>query len=802
MPTTTTTTPKTSKTTNDTGKVGSAAPKAKSQPKDKTTTKPTTKAAKSGPKASKTRTTADKQVIKEGRKFHKDKVQELYNLAKAQAHEEVGREGDPSEATSVQTEDALKVPSDPKKRKEQLDGLVLEYRKEFIRQDEEAVTGKTNDKPAQVDLTKGSGDGSDGSDGDNSVKARKTPKPRLRKKQPKKKSSGDGGGGDDGNGDGNLSDSDNEGFEGVTTIQTGTKRTPWELALERCGFNTASINLICDKAFHDADQAILTHDLSLFHMTVKDLKATKQPKAVNDKDLTDEQRAEAMYRFPSHAITKLGGLLVWVHAMDACGLGFDVDHWNGRDYIMLSIAHYNKLVSYGHEDRTAYTEKPAKLTNIRAWKGFKQSFIEYLSQLRSVGFSGAPMDYTIRDHERPSPYMINQTRLDWDNYLRNCHLLRTNEPLVSDIIKQDLSRVWYLLSSLTLGTQYHHFVDHHRKTKDGRAAFKALKQQAEGEQQMDILVEEARHKVRSSHWDGSSKNFSLAEYVKNHSESHQTLADQGQPMYDTEKVGRFLDGIKNEKLRIHKTLVETDDKMRDNFMLAQAYITSAALKLKLEARKEQRRIAAAKRRDDKNKNGGGKGNDGGKKNDNKPKSKSDKDKGKETELRLNDDGSIYTGSYSRSQWRGLGKEKQQKVIAERKRKERTVGTVSSLVDSDSEAEFEASPKKKGKTVTFTDDVLTQLSGDKEARERLIRMLQQGPGDGPAKVTPTKETQYVVGDKTVGKSDVAALEGAKPKEKPKGAGTLFGKAAHTSKTKSSEDKIPKKKGDKTKGSSDS
>ena len=119
-------------------------------------------------------------------------------------------------------------------------------------------------------------------------------------------------------------------------------------------------------------------------------------------------------------------------------------------------------------------KEPPKLALMTAWPTWLELFTTYLSQHRSV-VAGTPLTYIIRGNDEVAPDDL--ARDDWDSV--DDDLVATSV-LEGDTFSRDNKRVFDILKPFVMEGQGWPFVQAFNKKRDGRAAFKALKSQAEG----------------------------------------------------------------------------------------------------------------------------------------------------------------------------------------------------------------------------------------------------------------------------------------------------------------------------------
>jgi len=210
------------------------------------------------------------------------------------------------------------------------------------------------------------------------------------------------------------------------------------------------------------------------------------------------------------------------------------------------------------------TKDPPKLTSMTGWPTWVELFTTYLSQHRSV-VAGTPLVYIIRDNDDVTPEDL--ARNDWDSI--DDDLVATSI-LEGETFIRDNKRVFDILKPFVMEGPGWPFVQPLNRKRDGRAAFKALKSQAEGRSAIATRKAKAYAMVATALFTGKGK-FSFDQYVGKHQQAHNELLFLEEPVAETKKVTDFLAGIRDPKL---ETAIQTcmgDEQKLTDFELCQQY---------------------------------------------------------------------------------------------------------------------------------------------------------------------------------------------------------------------------------------
>lgn len=209
-------------------------------------------------------------------------------------------------------------------------------------------------------------------------------------------------------------------------------------------------------------------------------------------------------------------------------------------------------------------KEPPKLASMAAWPTWVELFTTYLAQHRSA-VAGTPLTYAIRDTDEVAP--ADLARDDWDSV--DDDLVATSV-LAGETFARDSKRVFDILKPLVMEGPGWPFVQPFNRKRDGRAAFKALKSQAEGRSAVATRKAKAYAMLATALFTGKGK-FSFDQYVGRHQQAHNELLFLEEPVAETKKVTDFLAGIRDAKL---ETAIQTcmgDEQKLTNFELCQQY---------------------------------------------------------------------------------------------------------------------------------------------------------------------------------------------------------------------------------------
>ena len=268
--------------------------------------------------------------------------------------------------------------------------------------------------------------------------------------------------------------------------------------------------------------------------------------------------------FPYLAVRKFKALRSWA---DYCLLRGDVP--NPAQFDDRTMTRFLNRLSELEEVAQAKKDgndakEPPKLASMTAWPTWVELFITSLAQHRSA-VAGTPLTYVIRDKDDVAPDDL--ARDDWDSV--DDDLVATSV-LEGETFSRDCKRVFDILKPLVMEGPGWPFVQPFNRKRDGRAAFKALKAQAEGRSAIATRKAKAYAMLTTAIFTGKGK-FSFDQYVGRHQQAHNELLFMEEPVAETKKVTDFLAGIRDPKL---ETAIQTcmgDEQKLTNFELCQQY---------------------------------------------------------------------------------------------------------------------------------------------------------------------------------------------------------------------------------------
>ena len=207
----------------------------------------------------------------------------------------------------------------------------------------------------------------------------------------------------------------------------------------------------------------------------------------------------------------------------------------------------------------------AKFKDFAAWE---ELFLTYLRQFRSVS-CGTPLTYVVRADDVPTAATLATAYLTIDDELIETAVHTTPSFTI------DNGTVYDLLKPLIVNGEGWSFIQPHNADRNGRGAFLALKQQAEGPAAKTARLAAAYGNIAKARFNGQSARHTFDMYVHTHQTAHNELIALGEHPSEVKKVTDFLNGISMPYLEIAKGVIFGDNEKLTSFEVCQQYIKTA-----------------------------------------------------------------------------------------------------------------------------------------------------------------------------------------------------------------------------------
>ena len=245
------------------------------------------------------------------------------------------------------------------------------------------------------------------------------------------------------------------------------------------------------------------------------------------------------------------------------------------------------------------------------WDDMKVTITEALKLLHTSDYV-SNLTYLLRDPMENKPAGENIDIIadpyngEWDEMLRDSvaiHYVSRDPPIRCEIpdtavdyvaqrarCQQDSARLYAILVTMTKGQSTADLTKRFKKKRDGIGCYHRLKVAAEGSSASTTKINKAHRIIATTTYSGKSPRFTFANYVERLEGAFSTLADEGDPVSEQQKVFHLLTQISDPKLTIAKGVVQGDPAKMKNFLLAHEFL-GTYLANQLHASSDTRNVA-------------------------------------------------------------------------------------------------------------------------------------------------------------------------------------------------------------------
>ena len=217
-----------------------------------------------------------------------------------------------------------------------------------------------------------------------------------------------------------------------------------------------------------------------------------------------------------------------------------------------------------HKDMT-----PPELTFVN-WTRTIDVIEDYLRNC--LGKTKIPLAYIIRDQERPEDPNLdppgNYSSFTEELIARAPHYVGATDEHTQEY-KEDNVIVYNKLAALLREKDCWTYMRSAMRTRDGRKAFKNLKDHYLGKNNVDHLASQAERKLQHTSYTNEGRRWNFEKYVRVHVEQHQILTELKDHGYsgidERSKVRYLLEGINTTALDTVKTQILSSADLRNDF---------------------------------------------------------------------------------------------------------------------------------------------------------------------------------------------------------------------------------------------
>ena len=351
-------------------------------------------------------------------------------------------------------------------------------------------------------------------------------------------------------------------------------------ALQRCGFNAATVNYLIGQGFVSPSDLRLASEKDLDTMAAS--VARNPPRGAGGNNVS----------MPFIALKNLKGFRFW--ADERKRTGFDVAPQ--LFFLELVPVFTAKCQEYKEQKEAAKDEdasKPDSLKKLVNWALWNESFQNYLRQILSA--AKIPLIYLTRDEREagvvldpadygsPTEYLIDATVFEGRHY------------------ELDNPRFYRELKSFVVNGEGWSYIKKFERSQDGRKAYLALKTQCEGTASKITRKNKAYASVSNAQYTGARKQYKFQDYINIHQTAHNEIldCDATEAVPESKKVSDFLKGITDPKLESAVSVVLGDPKMLNDFQMCQQYLSTTVENRATLEKSKERNISGVKSGGDK-----------------------------------------------------------------------------------------------------------------------------------------------------------------------------------------------------------
>ena len=248
---------------------------------------------------------------------------------------------------------------------------------------------------------------------------------------------------------------------------------------------------------------------------------------------------------------KVKALVYWCKDQLRQGLDLDAHRFTAAEL----AATIDRMGVEAGEDESK-PELPTKF-DTHKWVSWVKKVENYLWQTK--GRNNTPLYYVIRKPrtEVAAPFASAEE----ERMYQTAH--------AGPAYMRDRQKVFEILTQLLSGTPAWTWISSHETTKNGKAAFEALRKHYDGPGQVEKRLAHAYNILNNTHY-RSERQYNFESYVTKLSEAFEILKDNDVPKAEREKVDCLLNGMQSENQIIitAKTNVRMNLAMRTSFQVA------------------------------------------------------------------------------------------------------------------------------------------------------------------------------------------------------------------------------------------
>ena len=299
-------------------------------------------------------------------------------------------------------------------------------------------------------------------------------------------------------------------------------------ALVRCGLTQASADIVIAEGFSDIDTfSTISHSIlddMLGNLRKGDQRAHEGVMAAAV--AAGNPAPNYVPIFPFFAQINMHGMLMWCQQKRRMNQTINAAEFN--DAVRAS---WTAQYSAGKEEPLQdLVSKPSKFKSTTIWHEWNDKLVLYLDSLTAFNCR-APLSYVIRAD--PNPPAAN---FEFASDIERAVL---TTPHAGEQYTKDKANVYNILREATMGEASDSVVFAFQRSRDGRAAYIALKTQSEGGADVSITISECYKIIDELKYRGELPSFGVRDLHSRMRKAFTRLTEQGVDLPEKDKVRRL-----------------------------------------------------------------------------------------------------------------------------------------------------------------------------------------------------------------------------------------------------------------------
>jgi len=212
---------------------------------------------------------------------------------------------------------------------------------------------------------------------------------------------------------------------------------------------------------------------------------------------------------------------------------------------------------------------PEKFTQKMPFRVYEEVMDTYLNT--QIGCSGIPLNYIIRKEDEANE------DIEYDN---DAEMAVAIAPLEGQAFKVDNCRVYAIIKSLIIeGPAWSFITPTVDRTKNGRRAWKLLRDHYGNETFMNREIEEADNAIERLHHKKEYINFMFEDFITQLTKHYNTLEHHGEFTSEETKVRNLLKKVTDPTLEAAKQTIKVNERYKSDFFAAANFLASSVTPL-------------------------------------------------------------------------------------------------------------------------------------------------------------------------------------------------------------------------------